>query len=221
MHMQQKKPLLAKLASICSRIRFKPSRFLTTPHPTTPCHMSAEYTVHGGTNDRAPEFRKIGRTSEINALAKLDLARLRETTTHLTALTDAHYADMVDPEKVPVMGDEPYGRLYLLGETFLKTVAQLTTALEELERFSDVDRYVLTATNYVDAMRRSALADVMEGLRVHYYARADFTKYFDIAQLIYKRTTELTAKLCEIEAVYAKGDTLHEKCPDTDHAAIP
>ena len=219
--MQQKKPLLAKLAHTSSRIRFKPSRFLTTPHHTTPRHMSAEYTIHGGTNHRAPEFRKIGRTSEINALAISDLARLRETKTHLTALTDAHFADMVDPKKVPVMGDEPYGRLYLLGEIFQETVAQLTVALEELQRFYDVERYVLTATNRVDAMRTRALADVMEGLRVHYYARADFTKYFDIAQLIYKRTTDLTAKLCEIEAVYAKGDTLHEKCPDTDHAAIP
>lgn len=174
------------------------------------------------------KLRKIGRTSEIDAACKSSLDKLEEAERNLAVLAEHHSSNMTAieglTEDTPVFRKEEvcladvgviqHGSLHLLGETIRETVARLMAALNELQCFYDVDRFVLTATNLVDTLRESALADVIEGLRTHPYAKADFNGYFSVVQLLYARTTELSRKLRELETVYAEGNALWEKCPD-------
>lgn len=175
------------------------------------------------------KLHKIGRTGQIDAACASSRAKLAETETNLAELAEHHLSNLaaikVLPEDTSVIqkdvaclasiGVIQHGSLHLLGETIRETVARLTAALAELQCFYDVDRFVVTATNLVDAMRSSAAAAVVAARRVHPYASVDFDAYFSVVQLLYKRITEMSGKLRELETVYAEGKTLWEKCPET------
>jgi hypothetical protein len=176
------------------------------------------------------KLQKISRTSEIDFACQSTLDKLEEAERNLAVLSLHHSSNMnaieVLPEDTPVfrkdevcladVGVIQHGSLHLLGETIRDTVAMLVAALTELKCFYDVDRFVLTATSLVDTLRENTLAVVMEGLFTHPYAKADFRGYFNVAQLLYDRTTELSGKLHELETVYAAGNALWEKCPDAE-----
>lgn len=175
-------------------------------------------------------LEKIGRTSEIYLASLKTRAKLEEADRNLAVLSLHHSSNMnaikVLPEDTPVfrkddvclpdVGVIQHGKLHLLGESIREMVARLMAALIELEYFYDVDRFVLRATSLVDTLRENTLAVVMEGLVTHPYARADFTSYFDVVQLLYARTTELSKKLREVETAYAEGNALYTKRSDAE-----